>query len=63
MATADLQDVLEARNLEEGLPSRSGAFLLKGAAGQRAASALKDAASFFEGVPEDEVRSGLRTRV
>lgn len=47
--------MLEARDLEDGLPSRSGAFLLKGIEGQRTAGELKDATSFFEGVPDGEV--------
>ena len=37
------------------MTNKSGAFLLKGVAGQRSVGELKDATSFFESVPEEEV--------
>jgi len=52
---ADQQEMLGVRKLEETLGVRSGAFLMKGAAGQRSVGHLKDAPTFFEGVDETEV--------
>jgi hypothetical protein len=49
------QDVSEIRELEELSGRKDLGFLVKGEAGQRTAAPFKDAASFFEGVPEDEV--------
>lgn len=45
----------EIRDLEESSIDKAEAFLVKGPVGQRTIGELKDASSFFEGVPETEV--------
>ncbi|KAK1926403.1 hypothetical protein DB88DRAFT_481686 [Papiliotrema laurentii] len=46
--------VAEIRDLEESSIDKAEAFLVKGPVGQRTIGELKDASSFFEGVPETE---------
>ena len=50
------QDITEIRRLTEESERQDIGYLVKGVAGQREIAPLHQACTFFEGVPEEQVR-------
>ena len=50
------QDITEIRRLTEESQRQDVGYLVKGVAGQREIAPLRQARTFFEGVPEEQVR-------